>query len=74
MSGEKIIDDMGEDISLIRQLEEDSAEYIARAAEALKEAKASHDVLERYYMESMDFEKLEKFRDKIIGMIEADII
>lgn len=74
VSGEKMIDDMGEDISLIRQLEEDSAEYIARAAEALKEAKASHDVLEKYYMESMDFEKLEKLRDKIIGMIEDDII
>lgn len=35
--------------------------FLFSAIESLKKAKNSHDVLEKYYIESMDFESLEKY-------------
>ena len=45
--------------------------FLYSAIETLKKAKSSHDVLEEYYIKSMDFEKLQKytkdFCDEILG-------
>lgn len=42
---------------------------LQRAVESLKEAKARHDDLEKYYIAAMDFDRWEKFYEKVAGAL-----
>lgn len=44
---------------------------LERAIENIAEAKSSHDELEKYYIKSMDFEGISRFRDKLLERILA---
>ena len=44
-------------------------ELLIKATENLKAAKAIHDQMERYYIDIMDFEALDKYTEKIITML-----
>lgn len=49
-----------------------SGELIKSAAEMLSSAKSVHDKLEKLYIESMDFEKLNEFSEKFIFSLFAE--
>ncbi len=64
-----------EDSLLLREeLERESERYIKRAVDFLKKAKAEHDRLEEYYVDSMDFKRLEELKNKVIATIEEDVL
>lgn len=44
-------------------------EMIKEAVEALKSAKSAHDILESYYIEAMNFEKVNEIKNKLISEI-----
>ena len=44
---------------------------LQRAVESLKEAKARHDDLEKYYVAAMDFGRWEKALEKVKETVEA---
>jgi hypothetical protein len=47
-----------------------SAELINEAVQVLKEAKSVHDIMEEYYIDGMDFEKVDTLTKRIIREIE----
>lgn len=44
-------------------------EMIKEAVESLKSAKSAHDILESYYIEAMNFEKVNEIKNKVISEI-----
>ncbi len=54
-----------------KALPEKAEGIIEGIADILKTAKENHDELEKYYIEAMDFEELNRFTDKIINKILA---
>lgn len=50
-------------------LKKTKSEIINEAIEALKSAKSAHDILESYYIDAMDFNKVNDIKNKIINDI-----
>lgn len=47
---------------------------IQQAVDSLKKAKAEHDILESFYVQNMNFEKIDNLKGEIIGKIERKVL
>ncbi|MDO4486534.1 MAG: hypothetical protein Q4C46_08105 [Bacillota bacterium] len=66
------VDAYGKDIvnDILEDQKKSAAANIAKAVKMLKNAKLQHDMLERYYIEAMSFNKLKKMEEAVIKEIE----